>query len=83
MAGEWNEENWFDLADYADVDMDAGFDYEPSIESSDGIAASGDLSRDPGNHATDGVEEGSLSPTTVRPTEESISPKDNGQSDHN
>ena len=24
MAGEWNEENWFDLADYADVDMDAG-----------------------------------------------------------
>ena len=36
MAGEWNEENWFDLADYADIDMDAGFDYEPSDTSSDG-----------------------------------------------
>ena len=67
MAGEWNEENWFDLADYADVDMDAGLDYEPSIDSSDGIAASGDLPKDPGDRATDGVEEGSLSPTTVRP----------------
>ena len=82
MAGEWNEENWFDLADYADVDMDAGFDYEPSIDSSDGIAASGDLSADPGDHATDGVEEGSLSPTTVRPVEEPVSSKDKGQLDH-
>nr|CCI55289.1 PH01B001G05.12 [Phyllostachys edulis] len=68
MAGEWNEENWFDLVDYADVDMDAGFDYEPSIVLSDGITASGDLSADPGDHATDGVEEGSLSPTIVIPT---------------
>ena len=82
MAGEWNEENWFDLADYADVDMDADFDYEPSVDSSDGIAASGDLSADPGDHATDGVEEGSLSPTTIRPVEESTSSKDKGQSDH-
>ena len=83
MAGEWNEENWFDLADYADVDMDAGFDYEPSNDSSDGNTASENLSADPGDHATDGVEEGSLSPTTVRPTEEPISSKDKGQSDHN
>ena len=59
MVGEWNEENWFDLADYADVDMDAVFDYEPSIDSSDGIAASRDPSADPGDHATGGVEEGS------------------------
>ena len=56
MAGEWNEENWFDLADYADVDMDAGFDYEPSIDPSSGVAASGDLSSDPRGHATKGVE---------------------------
>nr|ADB85316.1 hypothetical protein [Phyllostachys edulis] len=83
MAGEWNEENWFDLADYADIDIDAGFDYEPSIDSSDGVAASRYLSADPGDHATDRVEEGSLSPTTVRPIEESIPSKDKGQSDHN
>lgn len=81
MAGEWNEENWFDLTDYADVDMDAGFDYEPSIDSSDGTAASGDLPADPGDNAVDGVEEGSLSPTTVRPREESTLSKDKGQSD--
>ena len=31
MAGEWNEENWFDLADYAGLDMDACYDYEPSM----------------------------------------------------
>ena len=83
MAGEWNEENWFDLADYADVDMDAGFGYEPSIDSSDGIAASGDLSADPGDHATDGVEEGSLSLATVRPAEGPVSSEGKGQSDHN
>ena len=69
-------------SDYADVDMDAGFDYEPSIDSSDGIAASGDLSADPGDHATNGVEERSLSPTTVRPAEEPISLKGKGQPDH-
>ena len=82
MAGEWNEENWFDLADYADVDMDAGYDYELSIDSSDGIAASGDLPSDPGHLATDGVEEGSLSLTTVRPVEEPVPSKDKGQLDH-
>ena len=67
------------MADYADVDMVVGFDYELSIVSSDGIAAS----KDHGNHATDGVEEGSLSPTTIRPTEEPVSSKGKGQSDHN
>lgn len=81
MAGEWNEENWFDLADYADVDMDAGFDYEPSIDSSDGIAAFENLPADLVNNAADGVEEGSLSPTTVRPREESTLLKDKDQSD--
>lgn len=81
MAGEWNEENWFDLADYADVDMDAGFDYEPSDDSSYGIAASGDLPTDPGDNVAGGVEEGSLSPTAVRPREESTLSKDKGQSD--
>ena len=70
------------LADYADVDMDAGFDYEPSIDSSDCIAASGDLSADPGDHATDGVEGGSLSPATVHPAEEPVSSESKGQYDH-
>ena len=60
MAGEWNEENWFDLADYADVDMDAGFDYEPSDASCDGDVASGDHS--PGDHPTDGAEKESFPP---------------------
>ena len=31
MAGEWNEENWFDLADYADVDMEAAMPSDESI----------------------------------------------------
>nr|ADB85436.1 putative retrotransposon protein [Phyllostachys edulis] len=83
MVGEWNEENWFDLADYADVDMDAGFDYEPSDDSSDGTVASGDLPTDPGDSAAGGVEEGSLSPTTVRPREGSTLSKDKGQFDQN
>lgn len=81
MAGEWNEENWFDLADYADVDMDAEFDYEPRDDSSYDIAASGDLPTDPGDNVAGGVEKGSLSPTTVRPREESTLSKDKGQSD--
>ena len=83
MVGEWNEENWFDLADYADIDMDASFDYEPSIIPSDGNAASRDHSPDPGDYATDGVEEESFFPTTVRPTKEPVSSKDKGPSDRN
>ena len=78
MAGEWNEENWFDLADYVDIDMDTGFDYESSDTSSDGDIASGDHS--PGGHTTDGVEEGSLSPTTLRPNEEPASSNGKGRS---
>lgn len=31
MANEWNEENWFDLTDYAVIDMDVCYDYESSI----------------------------------------------------
>ena len=60
--------------------MDAGFYYELSIDSSSGIAASGDLPSDSGDHATDRVEEGSLPPTTIRPVEESISSKDKASS---
>ena len=62
MVGEWNEENWFDPTDSAYIDMDAGFDYEPSVESSYGNVTSRDHSSDPGDHTIDGVEEGSLSP---------------------
>lgn len=80
MEGEWNEENWFDLANYADIDMDAGFDYEPSDASSDDDAAPGDLS--PRDFTTDGVEEGSLSPTTIRPNEEPASSEGKGLYDH-
>ena len=61
------------MADYANIDMDTGFDYEPSIISSNGNAASRDHLRDLGDHATDGVEEESFSPTTVRPTEGLVS----------
>ena len=81
MAGEWNEENWFDLTDYADVDMDAGFDYEPSDASSDDNVAPGDLSL--GDFTTDGVEEGSLSPAILCLDEEPASSEGKGQSDHN
>ena len=83
MAGEWNEENWFDLTDYVNIDIDAGFDYKPSIISSDGNVASRDHSPDPGDHTTDGVEETSFSPTTVRPTEGPVSSKGKGPYDHN
>nr|ADB85301.1 hypothetical protein [Phyllostachys edulis] len=81
MAGEWNEENWLDLADYTDIDMYAGFNYEPSTASSDGDVAPGDHSL--GDHTIDGVEEGSLSPTTIRPDEEPASSESKGPSDHN
>lgn len=71
------------MADYADIDMDAGFDYEPSIISSDGYAASRDHSPDPRDHATDGVEEGSFSLTTVYATEGPVSSESKGLSNHN
>ena len=67
------------MADYVDIDMDAGFDYEPSIVSSNGDITSGDHSL--GDHTIDGVEEGSLFPTTLRPNEESASSEGKGQSD--
>ena len=50
------------FADYADIDMDASFNYEASIISSDGNAASRDHSPNPGDCATDGVEEESFFP---------------------
>ena len=62
MGGEWNKENWFDLAYYAELYMDAC--YEQSIVSSDGYAASRDLSPNPEDRAANRVDEGSLSPTT-------------------
>lgn len=61
--------------------MDAGFDYKPSSASSDGDVASGDHSL--GDHTTDGVEEGSLSPTTLHPNEKPAFSEGRGQSDHN
>lgn len=83
MAGEWNEAIWFDLADYVGLDMDACYEYEQSIIPSDGNAASRDLSPDSGDHATDRVEEGSFSPTTLRPNEGLDSSKGKGPSNHN
>ena len=61
--------------------MEVGFNYEPSIASSDGDVASENYSL--GDHTTDGVEEGSLSPTMLRPNEEPASSEGKGQSDHN
>lgn len=49
--------------------MDACYEYEQSIISFDGNAASRDLSPDPEDHATDKVEEGSCLPTILRPNE--------------
>ena len=69
------------MANYADIDMDAGFDYEPSAASSDGDVASEDHS--PRDHPANGVEEGSLSPTTIRPDEELACSEGKGPFDHN
>ena len=70
MAEEWNDEKLFDLADYAELDMDAYYEYEQSIISSDDNAVSRDLSLDPGDHTAYKVDQGSFSPTTLRPYEE-------------
>ena len=83
MAGEWNEENWFELADYAKLDMNACYEYKQSIISSDGNAASRDLSPDPGDYAADRADEGYFFPTILRPNEGSDSSEGKGPSDHN
>ena len=63
--------------------MDTGFNYEPSIISFNGNAASKDHSPDLGDHATDGVEEGSFSPTTVHPTKGPVFSEGKDLSNHN
>lgn len=41
MANDWNEENWFDLVDYAGVNMDAYYDeFKKDIISSEGNVCS-------------------------------------------